>query len=529
MVEDPPYHCSQQGRSAGVRVDYIGIALLALGVGALQILLDKGQEDDWFGSHFIVTLAAISASCLVSLVFWELHTKAPVIDMRMFKSFNFAVANLMMFVLGMLLFSSLVMMPQFLQTLMGYTAESAGLVLSGAGVIMLIEMPIVGQLTTKIPAKYIMAFGWLCLAFGMYYSTKGVGSADQLPGGERAAHGAGVRPGLPVRAHHAERLHRDSAGEGQQRFGPGEFHAQHRKQRGNLHGHDDSGAAGAISPIVLSYHATNYDPAFRNQVNGLSRQLVHAGASAPDAQVQAYGRIYQSLQVQSQTLAYIDTFMVLAVAAGIMFLLAFIVRKNDPVAAGGQCSGESKEGMNDSMIKVLTIEREYGSGAAEIAEKLADRLGWKLWDQLLTDEIARRLECDSRHVEQHEERRDPLHYRLFKAFLRGSFEGSLNAPRMKMADAEGIRQVTEQLVRAAADEGNCVIVGRGSAYYLQRSPRRLPHLHLRAVRREGAPVATGRKKRGGSRFSSPRPWTRTARPSSSNTSESSGRRGSFST
>jgi DHA2 family multidrug resistance protein len=85
---------------------------------------------------------------------------------------------------------------------------------------------------------------------------------------------------------------------------------------------------------MLSYHATNYDPAFRNQLNGLSRQLLHAGATAPDAQAQAYGRIYQSMQVQSQTLAYIDTFKVLALAAGIMFLLSFIVRKNDPASGG---------------------------------------------------------------------------------------------------------------------------------------------------------------------------------------------------
>jgi cytidylate kinase len=122
------------------------------------------------------------------------------------------------------------------------------------------------------------------------------------------------------------------------------------------------------------------------------------------------------------------------------------------------------------MIRVLTIEREYGSGAAEIAQKLAERLGWKLWDQLLTDEIARYMECDRRHVEQQEERRDPLHYRLFKAFLRGSFEGSQQAPQMKMADAEGIRKITEQLVKKAASEGNCVIVGRGSAYYLRDLP-----------------------------------------------------------
>jgi cytidylate kinase len=122
------------------------------------------------------------------------------------------------------------------------------------------------------------------------------------------------------------------------------------------------------------------------------------------------------------------------------------------------------------MTKVLTIEREYGSGAAVIARKVAARLGWKLWDQLLTDEIARRMECDRQHVERHEERMDPLHYRLFKAFLRGSFEGSLNEPQMKIADADGIRQVTEQLVRAAAAEGHAVIVGRGSAYYLRDDP-----------------------------------------------------------
>ena len=119
---------------------------------------------------------------------------------------------------------------------------------------------------------------------------------------------------------------------------------------------------------------------------------------------------------------------------------------------------------------MLTIDREYGSGAAEIAQKLADRLGWKLWDQSLTDEIARRLECPKLHVERQEERRDPLHYRIFKAFLRGSYEGSLISPQIKIADAENIRRVSEQVVRKAASEGNAVIVGRGSAYYLRDQP-----------------------------------------------------------
>jgi len=119
------------------------------------------------------------------------------------------------------------------------------------------------------------------------------------------------------------------------------------------------------------------------------------------------------------------------------------------------------------MITILTIEREYGSGAAEIARKLAERLGWKLWDQSLTDEIARHMKCDPDQIEKHGERIDPPYYRLLKSFLQGSFEGNLNAPQMQMADAEGIRRVAEQMVMAAANEGQAVIVGRGSAYYLR--------------------------------------------------------------
>ncbi|HTS49869.1 MAG TPA: cytidylate kinase-like family protein, partial [Bryobacteraceae bacterium] len=122
------------------------------------------------------------------------------------------------------------------------------------------------------------------------------------------------------------------------------------------------------------------------------------------------------------------------------------------------------------MINIITIDREYGSGAADIAGKLAARLHWKLWDELLTIEIARMMGCDCPTVEEREERRDALHYRLFKAFMRGSFEGTLNAQQAKFVDADCIREAAEKVVREAAQEGNCVIVGRGSAYYLQSNP-----------------------------------------------------------
>jgi cytidylate kinase len=119
------------------------------------------------------------------------------------------------------------------------------------------------------------------------------------------------------------------------------------------------------------------------------------------------------------------------------------------------------------MIKIVTIEREYGSGGGEIAQLLAKHLGWKLWDQLLTEEIARLAECPKAVVEVREERTDPLYYRLFKSFLRGSYEGSINAHKLKLVDSESILQITERVVQHAAKTGNSVIVGRGSQHFLR--------------------------------------------------------------
>jgi cytidylate kinase len=119
------------------------------------------------------------------------------------------------------------------------------------------------------------------------------------------------------------------------------------------------------------------------------------------------------------------------------------------------------------IIKIVIIEREYGSGGGEIAQLLAKQLGWKLWDQLLTEEIARLAECPKAVVEVREERTDPLYYRLFKSFMRGSYEGSLNAPKLKLVDSESILKITERVVQHAAKTGNSVIVGRGAQQFLK--------------------------------------------------------------
>jgi cytidylate kinase len=119
------------------------------------------------------------------------------------------------------------------------------------------------------------------------------------------------------------------------------------------------------------------------------------------------------------------------------------------------------------MIKVITVEREYGCGAANIASTIAERLGWKLWDQEITEEIARRLKCKKEMVEKHEERVDSVFYRLIKAFMRGSFEARIDTAELEVLDAEHLSILFEKVVNEIAERGNCVIVGRGSNWFLR--------------------------------------------------------------
>lgn len=119
------------------------------------------------------------------------------------------------------------------------------------------------------------------------------------------------------------------------------------------------------------------------------------------------------------------------------------------------------------MVNIITIEREYGCGGGDIAKLVAERLGWKVWDQKLTEEIARLAHCPKAIVEEREEKKDPLYYRLFKSFLRGSYEGSINAPKLNLVDSETILKTTQRVVEHVAEKGNCVIVGRGSQQFLK--------------------------------------------------------------
>ena len=330
LVQDPPNLLRRVG--SGIKLDYIGFSLLALGVGALQIMLDKGQQDDWFGSHFITILALTAGICLTSLVVYEWFHKDPIVDVHLFKNANFATANMMMFMVGAVSFATTVLMPQFLQTLMGYTAESAGIVLSVSAVLLLIELPFVGRLIGRFQSRYLIAFGWITLAFGMYISTKRIdllisfSSATWLRIYQYLPMGFIFVP-TTTAAYFGIQEDKSNAVAGLVNF---------TRNIGSSVG------TSIVTTMIVrrsQFHQSRLvtntsmgSTRFEDAINGLTQQLTHAGLSAHEAQRQAVTRIYAGLQAQAAALAYIDTFWVLGIAAVIMFVLSFVLKKNDPRA-----------------------------------------------------------------------------------------------------------------------------------------------------------------------------------------------------
>jgi MFS transporter, DHA2 family, multidrug resistance protein len=326
-------------KNGGIRVDYIGIAFLTLGVASLQVVLDKGQEDDWFGSQFILTLTVVAAVCLVALVIWEWYRKDPIIDVRMFKSFNFAAANLMMFMMGIMLFSTLVLIPEFLQTLLGYTAELAGMVLSASGFLLLLMMPIVGRLTSKVQARFLIAAGWLCLAIGLFYSAYRVDLFISFDFAMwlRCAQVIGLGfLFVPITA--AGYIGVPSE-KGNSVSGIVNFMRNIGSSIGTSIVTTMIARRSQYHQQILVGHVTPDTPAFQRDLQGLEGSIRHSGLGAVDAHNQAIARFYGLVNQQAHTLSFMDTFWVLAVLCAIMFVLAFFLKKNDPGAGGDVAVG----------------------------------------------------------------------------------------------------------------------------------------------------------------------------------------------
>src|ERR1700723_1036526 len=326
LVEDPPYLANLKKRLCGF--DFIGFSLLTLGVGALQIFLDKGQEDDWFGSHFITTLIVIAAVGLVSLVIWEWFQKQPIVDVRLFKNFNVATTNLMFLMLGAALFSSTVLMPQLLQTLMGYTAQKAGMVLSAGALVVLVVLPMVGKLTTRFQARYIIAFGWITLAISMYASSKQI---DLL----MSFHSATllrIWQYIPVAFLFVPLTLAGYVGLAPEKTNAAAGLMNFFRNMGQSVG------TSAVTTLIArrsQYHQsvlTEYTASgrFHAAITALATRLTRAGLSAHAAQRQAVGRLYAMVQAQAAILSYVDVYWLLSMGSAIMFVASFLLKRNEP-------------------------------------------------------------------------------------------------------------------------------------------------------------------------------------------------------
>lgn len=161
LVEDPPW--AKAGARGSLRTDYVGLGFIVLGLGCLQVMLDRGEDDDWFGSSFIRLLAVLAAVGLVGAVYWLLYAKRPIVDLRVFKDRNFAVGALMLFAMAMVLYASTVSIAQLAQQQFGYTATWAGLVLSPGAAALILIIPLVTRVMNHVQIRYVTACGFLGL------------------------------------------------------------------------------------------------------------------------------------------------------------------------------------------------------------------------------------------------------------------------------------------------------------------------------------------------------------------------------
>ncbi len=330
LVEDPPYMARLKQRLSGF--DFIGFSLLTVGVGALQIVLDKGQEDDWFGSHFITILVVVAAVGLVSLIMWEWFQKEPIVDVRLFKNPNVAASNLMFLMLGMALFSSTVLMPQLLQTLMGYTAQKAGMVLSAGALVVLVVLPMVGKLTTRFQARYLLAFGWISLAASMYLSCKQIDLLMSF----RSATVLRVWQYVPVAFLFVPLTLAGYVGLSAEKTNAAAGLMNFMRNIGQSVG------TSAVTTLIArrsQYHQSvlagyTASARFHDATTALAMRLTTAGLSVDAARRQALARMYALVQSQAAVLSYVEVYWLLAMASAGMFVASFLLKRNEPGQSG---------------------------------------------------------------------------------------------------------------------------------------------------------------------------------------------------
>ncbi len=332
LVEDPPF--AKHDRKNLFKLDYVGVSLLVVSMAALQIGLDKGEENGWFGSPFIQHCAIAFVIAFVALLIWEWNYKRPVMDLKLFKFKNFAVCCFLMLLTGGLLNATTVLQPQFLQQTIGYTATIAGFALSGGGLVLIFAMPMAGQAVSRFPARNLIAFGFLLFALGYWFTATrlNLGISFQFASIMRVVQVIAI-PFVFISVTTAAY------------FG---LPAEKNNQVSGLVNFSRNIGGSILISITnamvterglwhqdqMRKYLTPTDPYYHNRVTALTDFFTTTAGKA-NAEGLAQAQIYNQLNLQATTLAYVDVFWILCAAAILMIPLSFLLDKNNPRAMKG--------------------------------------------------------------------------------------------------------------------------------------------------------------------------------------------------
>jgi MFS transporter, DHA2 family, multidrug resistance protein len=324
LVHDPPY-LVRKTLKQGLKIDFIGLGLLSVGLGFIQVMLDKGQTDDWFESRFIVTCAVIGVLGLVGVVLWELRQPEPLVDLRLFTQRNYSMATFMMFAMGVILYGTTVLLPILVQTLMGYTAQWAGLVLSPGGLITLFVMPLVGRLLGIFQPRWLVVCGLVILGFGMFRLSElsletGFWTFVSVWTFSRAGMPFLFVPINVMAFAYVPREKTNSA--------TGLINLT--RNMGGSVGISLVTAAQShmaqVSQSTLASNVTAMNPIYASRLQHLQGALLAAGSSPAQAAQQAQAMLYNEVLRQSAMVSYVDVFRILAWVCVALIPLMFFMK-----------------------------------------------------------------------------------------------------------------------------------------------------------------------------------------------------------
>jgi MFS transporter, DHA2 family, multidrug resistance protein len=328
LIVDPP-HIIRKTIKEGLKIDFLGLGLLAVGLGFLQIVFDKGERDDWFSSPFIAWGTVIAVICLIILVIWELRVEHPVIDLRLLKERNFVISTFMMFILGLVLYGTTVLLPILLQTLMGYTAMESGLVLLPGGTVLLLMLPLVGWLLGRFEPRWLVVFGFVVIAIGLFQlGGMNLNVSEKTPVYDWIVSRAGTAflfVPINVMAFY---------------FVPKE---KTNNATGLINLSRNVGGSLGISFVttmlarraqfhqaVLVGHLQTKNLQYTGALERLIQMFTSRGMSAAHAAMQAEALLYSQLQRQAMMLSFIDNFRLMAVLSLVVIPLMFMMKKIRP-------------------------------------------------------------------------------------------------------------------------------------------------------------------------------------------------------